>query len=267
MKITSNRLFIDELGRINMTFSSVSYAEVDSSWNYKNLKSPFTRVYLIDSGEAQIELNGKKIPLIPGNAYILPGGLNFSCECESFMSKIFFHINFLRYNKYDMLDGCKKCIVLKNKRPLIEKLKGLLNNESINSALTIKSELLSLISEAIEQEGIELGDIEAYSPAVKKVMKMINEGLKASLKVPEIAEKLYISESRLQKEFKNEVGVSIGKYIDDRLMLKAEAMLREKAYSVKEISDALGFCDQFYFSRRFSQRFGVSPTIYKKKLL
>ena len=266
MKVTSKRLFKDELGRINMTFSTVSYAELDSSWNCRKMQAPFTRIYLIDSGEARIICNNEVIPLIPGNAYILPAGLDFESECNGRMTKIFFHISILRYNKYDMLNGCHKCIVLKDKRELIEKIKKLLEEESVNSVLMIKSNILSLVAQGIEQEGIDLGDIEEYSATVKTAIKIVESDLKASLKVSEIAEKLYISESRLQKEFKKEVGVPIGKYIDDRLMLRAESMLREKSHTVKEISDILGFCDQFYFTRKFTKRFGSSPSSYKKKL-
>ncbi len=266
MKVTSKRLFTEELGRINMTFSAVAYAELDSSWSMKKMKAPFTRIYLVDGGKARVMYNGETIDLVPGNAYILPAGLDFSCECEEFMSKVFFHVNILRYDKYDIFNECHKCIVLKDKIALTEKMKGLLNKDTINSVLTIKSEVLALVTQAIEQENINLGAIKEYSQLVKKVLKMIEAELTASLKVPELAEKLYISESRLQKTFKEEVGVSIGKYIDDRLMVKAEAMIREKHYSVKEISEILGFCDQFYFSRRFAQRFGVSPASYKKKI-
>ena len=266
MKITSNSLFKDELGRINMTFSAVARADVDSAWTANKMKAPFTRIYLIDSGSARIICRGEVIELVPGNAYILPAGLDFSSECDEFMSKVYFHVNILRYDKYDIFNECNNCIILKDKRELIEELKILLKTETMNSVLTVKSRILSLIAEAIEQENISLGDIEKYSSSVKNALKFIETNLNATLKVSKIADVLYISESRLQKDFKKEIGVSIGKYIDDRLMLKAESLLREKSYSVKEISDTLGFCDQFYFSRRFTQRFGISPTSYKKKL-
>ena len=42
-------------------------------------------------------------------------------------------------------------------------------------------------------------------------------------------------------------------------------MLMGGNMSVGEISEKLGFCDQFYFSRRFKKRFGLSPREYVKK--
>ena len=35
--------------------------------------------------------------------------------------------------------------------------------------------------------------------------------------------------------------------------------------SALEISERLGFCDQFYFSRRFKEKYGSSPREYRKK--
>ena len=64
--------------------------------------------------------------------------------------------------------------------------------------------------------------------------------------------------------FKKEIGVSVGRYIDDRLMYVAELELRRGEKSINEISDMLGFCDQFYFSRRFSQTYGIPPIKYRK---
>jgi AraC-like DNA-binding protein len=182
------------------------------------------------------------------------------------MSKIYFHVNVLRYNNYDILNGYNKCITLKGKEKEIAEIGRLLKVNSINAVLQVKSHVLSMLSEAIEQEGIELGKIEEYSKSVKKAISLIDKHLNANLRIPDIAEKLYISGSRLQKDFKREVGVPIGKYINDRLMFRAQTMLCDPNILVKEVSDELGFCDQFYFSRKFSQYFNVSPLTYKKKI-
>jgi len=266
MKTVQNALFTKEIDRINMTFSTVSYAELDSCWEFATLGAPYTRVYLVESGEAKIWCDGEEITLSGGNVYIIPANTPFSCKCEDYMNKIFFHINVLRYNNYDILDGCKHCIVLKEREFEIALAKKLLSKDDVNAVLTMKSVVLNLLIAAIEQEGIQLGKIEEYSESIKKALSLIEKNLSAELRIPDIAEKLYISESRLQKDFKKQIGVPIGKYINDRLMSRALELICENKLPVKEISELLGFCDQFYFSRRFTQYFGVSPSNYKKRV-
>ena len=70
----------------------------------------------------------------------------------------------------------------------------------------------------------------------------------------------------MSEKFRQEVGVTLGKYIDDQLMAAAQWQLLKTKVSIGEISDALGYCDQFYFSRRFKQLCGETPLQYRKKI-
>ena len=108
-------------------------------------------------------------------------------------------------------------------------------------------------------------DFVSYSPLVQSAINHINSNLTVNLSVETIAAALFVSPSKLQKKFKAETGVSIGKYIHERIMFTAERKLRQKNMTLKEISESLGFCDQFYFSRCFSQKYGVSPRTFRNR--
>lgn len=81
-----------------------------------------------------------------------------------------------------------------------------------------------------------------------------------------MADALFIPPEQLRKAFRAETGIPIGKYIHNRLMTKAELEVRRGEFSVKELSQRLGFCDQFYFSRCFAQKYGLSPVKYRQKV-
>jgi AraC-like DNA-binding protein len=49
------------------------------------------------------------------------------------------------------------------------------------------------------------------------------------------------------------------------VLFKAEEMLIKSNLSILEISEMFGFYDQFYFSRRFKERFGISPLKYRNQ--
>ena len=53
-------------------------------------------------------------------------------------------------------------------------------------------------------------------------------------------------------------------YIDEQLMLEAQRRLIHTKDTVGTISRDLGFCDQFYFSNRFTKLCGVSPRLYRQ---
>ena len=67
------------------------------NWNYKNICSPFTRIYYVTKGYAQIELPDKKQDLHPGFMYIIPAFTTHSYVCHGEFCHYYIHI----YNESD----------------------------------------------------------------------------------------------------------------------------------------------------------------------
>ena len=67
--------------------------------------------------------------------------------------------------------------------------------------------------------------------------------------------------------FKHETGMALGQFIKDTIMRKASVELKSNLKSIKDISDDLGFANQFYFARVFKEYFGVTPSDYRKHFL
>ena len=106
--------------------------------------------------------------------------------------------------------------------------------------------------------------IRDYSPAVADTIRYIRRHLSLQLSVRELAGRLYLTPNALGRQFRQETGLTIGRYIDDLLFFSAQAQLIRSDKTIREISDALGFCDPFYFSRRFKQRYGQTPGAYRR---
>ena len=90
--------------------------------------------------------------------------------------------------------------------------------------------------------------------------------LRSSLTIAEIARTLSVSESALTKRFRSEFGMPLGRYIDEMLAQEIASRLLSTQQSVRDISEQLGFCDQFYLSRFFSAHRGMSPSAYRASL-
>ena len=79
-----------------------------------------------------------------------------------------------------------------------------------------------------------------------------------------MAEYCFVSKSTLTKHFQLELSVSVQQYLYDLLLSEASRILLKENLSVLEVSERLGFSDQFYFARRFRAKYGVPPSKYKK---
>ena len=80
----------------------------------------------------------------------------------------------------------------------------------------------------------------------------------------QVAEHCFVSKSTLTKYFQKELSTSVQKYLYDTLLSEASRILLKENLSVLEVSERLGFSDQFYFARRFKAKYGVPPNRYKK---
>ncbi|MBO5938542.1 MAG: helix-turn-helix transcriptional regulator [Clostridia bacterium] len=250
--------------RMNLEIDEIRYALLDSEWNLQNLRASFTRVYFPLDGEGILTFGNEEITIRPGNIYIVPSELNFSGFCPKYLNKIYVHLTLRRPDGNDLLAGIDRCLVLPHSEAHIAEVEELYRAADLRSVLRLKQLLYELLLDAIELAPPRGLPTARHSPQTKAALAYIDEHLRASLTIDEIASALFVSKLGLQKSFREEVGKPIGKYVDDCLMARAERDLLNPAYSIKEISDRLGFCDQFYFSRKFTQSHGMSPRRFRQ---
>ena len=264
MEYIKNKELLKNLDRIHMDISEMAIVHLGTDWKAENVRSVFTRVYMIKDGNAKISYNGKTINMLPGNIYVIPAELVFSYGCDEYMEKIYFHLSVLLPNHYDVFNGVTECIEIHSQQKLIDNIFQMMNENKTGCVIGIKAALYDILLKCILSEKKMNKKIGSYSELVNRTQEYIESNLSASLTVSQVAREMFLSPSKLQKIFKKEIGVSVGRYIDDRLMYVAELELRRGEKSINEISDMLGFCDQFYFSRRFSQTYGIPPIKYRK---
>lgn len=264
MNITHNAPLITAFNNININLYEFAYVKTGKEWGRERICSGFTRIYMITKGGGYIKYGNKSVQLRPNNIYVIPAGLEFGFGCEEYLEKFYFHVSIPGQNNYDIFNAAAECAELENGGGYIKKCFELFEKKDIDSIIELKRILYEIISECAKQYDVVFGNINTYSEITEKAIKYMEKHLSATLTIDEVSKALFISPSKLQKIFRADTGVSPGKYIDDRIMFKAERTLKNKKLSIKEISDMFGFCDQFYFSRKFSAKYGMSPVKYRK---
>lgn len=248
------------MNKINLKITFSGFSEVDSSWHGNVVSPSDSRLYFILEGEFYIIApNGEKTLLTHGNSYLIPSGYSYSYGCEKKMSHLFFHLSLSAFDGLDILSGVERPISC----PFTSVPDGVLEFSSLVDSLYTESFLTSSLYSLLKQSGISLNP-KRYSKEVKSAIEYIRRNLSVQLRICDIATESYSAPSTLTRNFRRETGMSIGEYIDLLVLQKAEYLLKTSDMSLFEISEALGFCDQFYFSRKFSEKYGVSPSKYRR---
>ena len=94
----------------------------------------------------------------------------------------------------------------------------------------------------------------------------IKQHLTEKISVPELAALEGLSESRFYTVFKEKMNSSPIEYINSLRIERACNLLASAPMSVSEVGENCGFDDNFYFSKIFKKRMGMSPTQYKTHL-
>ena len=249
---------------VTLEIDEIRYGILDREWNLKNMRAAFTRVYFPLEGEGILTFGKEQVTLRPGNIYIVPSELNFSGFCPQSLHKIYVHLTLRRPDGSDLLSGINRCLVLPNSEERIRQAEELYRNVSLASVMKLKLLLYELLWEAISMSEPELPESKPYTEHTKAALAYIDKHLHAGLTIEEISSALFVSKLVLQKRFREDLGKSLGKYIDERIMSEAERALLDPKLSIKEISDRLGFCDQFYFSRKFTETHGMPPRTFRQ---
>lgn len=101
--------------------------------------------------------------------------------------------------------------------------------------------------------------------AVKRALRYVKNNFDRDIKLEQLSKELKMSPYYISKIFKEYCGVNFVNYLTYLRMEKASRLLRDTLISVKEVCYTVGYCDPNYFSRKFKQHFGVSPSEYRSR--
>jgi len=83
------RLMVKRILKHNFSLLNTDHVKLDNKWNYKNVISPYHRIYYIDEGNGQISGVDKALGLEAGFLYIIPSFTLCNMVCANYLSQYF----------------------------------------------------------------------------------------------------------------------------------------------------------------------------------
>ena len=262
--IMRENLALQLLKDTNIDIHRALFVKLDSNWNFTSSGTVISRLYFVTKGSGFIKAKDQYVELKEGFVYLIPPSCKFSCGCD-YMEKIFFHFALPTPEKYDLFLNTEKIYKLPYSLEKMDNIKALLKTDSFLDILKLKYVITETVISFCDTYFRSTAEIKKHSQVVQKIISYIDENLSIKLSVADISKALFLSESKIRNDFKNEIGLPIGKYIDDMVFIKARKLLLQPNTTISSVSSELGFCDQFYFSRRFSEKIGRTPTKFKSE--
>lgn len=101
---------------------------------------------------------------------------------------------------------------------------------------------------------------------IELVIAEIETDVARAWETAELAALVNLSTSRFRHLFREKTGRTINQYLRDRRLERAEFLLRTTFLSIKEVKSEAGVTSMSHFVQYFKQRYGVTPSAYRKQL-
>ena len=263
MKIERHAAATQFLNDNHLSVSMNGFVVTDQSWHQLPLPSPYSRLYYVMGGSGVLVSEDETVALEPGYVYLAPCGASCGFHGTDSVTKLFFHVNVILPDGYDLFAERRRFSRRQRSVREMEEMLEWYRSADPSKHVLLMGELWRTVSEFAAEDELPQNRSIHHSATVESAISYIRGHLSAGLTVSRVAEAAFCSTGHLSAAFSREMNTTVARYIEDLLMFEARRLLLSTDRSIGEISATLGFCDQFYFSRRFRKHFSVCPRSYR----
>ena len=240
---------------------------------YTNQKhiSDFDVLYTL-SGKHNFLINGREYVCDPGDVLLLAPNTILSVRCDEPADQYYCHFTMKVQNEHELTGVFEEHRLPQTCKGLAAVYRELFSREEQTEyfdtaavRMIFKLFIIELLRENPNCK-ISFGSASKQEmPAdLFDILYYIQDHLTESLTVESIAERAGFHPSYFSRYFKRYMGITPVRYINEHKMDLAKHFVSTTDKPIKEIAALLGYPDQFMFSKKFRERFGVSPTEFRK---
>ena len=272
---------------------NADHVQLNKSWNYKHIISPFYRLYLIEDGAGTLINSTDSVHLESGFLYLIPSFTLCNYHCENHLSQ--YYLQFLEESDdgtslfasnrkifkvpADVMDLAifKRILYLnpgrglsKNdpkdyeKRPVLQGFQDLNNALPISVYMETNGIILQLLSRFLTEEYFKQDNKKAIPSKVMEAIHYIQTNLHLPLTVESLAERADQNPDYFSRIFKEHTGERPLAFIQYKRIERAQFLMIRSDMTLQGIAAETGFESLSYFSRIFKSFTSQTPGEYKK---
>ena len=272
---------------------NVDYVKLNKSWSYKNIISPFYRMYLIDEGEGLLSSPSDSVVLEPGFLYLVPSFTLCDYYCNDHLGQ--YYVQFIEETAdgTSLFSANRKILKVAlseidmslflrllalnperglsrhnprdyEKRPILMQFEELNNLLSLSAYVETMGILLQLLSRFLGNRNFRSEVQSAIPPKVLETIHYIQTHLSQHLTVTGLAERAGQHVDYFSRLFVEHTGERPLNYIQFRRVAQAQYLMMTANLSIYEIATECGFESVSYFSRVFKRITGQTPGHYRR---
>jgi AraC-like DNA-binding protein len=280
------------LAALDLKVLTIQRTEAGRWWNFRNVISPFSRLWLILDGSGVVRHHGREFKLTPGQLHLVPPFTAHDCSCSRrldhyhlhFVSRLPTGVDLLSLVDFDfqlpaptgVLGQFRRLEALYPNRKLPcfdpareeyrrlpavaeQQVAGITAVDWFEGNGLLTQMLTPFMKSAREHEGIHARATRLFLT----VQEFISEHMHEPILLGDLARVAELHPTYFSDRFQELVGVRPLEYLMRRRIERAQYLLLTSSSSVKQVAAAVGIADAAYFTRAFTRVCGTSPTDYR----
>ncbi len=287
-----NGLSQELLANLDLRVLVVQRTAAGRWWNFHQVISPYSRLWLILAGRATVQHHGRQFELTPGKLHLVPPFTRHDCHCARQFDHYYLHFVSRLQTGVDLLslldhefelsaasDGLKlfqrlEALYPNRKLPCFdpsreEYRRQPLAAEQADRAIPAvdwfeaKGILTSLLTPFLRTAREHPGVHARATQQFLAVQEFIHANMARNILLGDLARVAKLHPTYFSDRFHKLVGVRPLEYLMQRRMERAQYLLLTSPAPVKEVAAAVGIPDAAYFTRAFARHCGCSPSDYR----
>jgi AraC family transcriptional regulator len=278
------------------TLLNVDHVNLGPKWNYKNVISPYFRLYYIDAGVGEVSDISTTLELEPGFLYIIPSFTLCNLCCQDHLGQFFIQffeessdgISLFANNRsifkikataIDVMHFARLLEInpgrginrsdnprIYEKNIFYKEYQELNNRQNMATFMETQGILLQLVSRFLTPGIFQHKETTRIPFKILNAIGYIQLNLQQDLSVTYLAERANQHIDYFSRLFQQYTGERPIKYIQEKRIERAQYLMVTTGMTYAEIAAQTGFENIFYFSKIFKKVTGMSPGLYKKQL-
>lgn len=277
---------------LSLSLLYAGFKRVETWWNFKDVISPFYRLYYIKEGEGRVYMNQTTYTLTAGQLFLIPKFIFHSYACDDYLDQYYIcffddmlngkgipnpllmnfqtqagKLDLSLMERYLQLNPGKALASADPKQYDNDRLLYKKDSTQSLSHLPHKIEsdgiLLQLFSRFINEESLRIPATANSHEKLGQVIRHIEKNLSQRISVTELAGIMCVTSDHCSKIFKRTMGMSPCEYIQMKRIERAQTLLLTTQLPILRIAEKIGIGNLSQFSRLFSKVTQYSPREYR----
>lgn len=269
---------------------NVAFFRFSEMHEYRDVISPYSRMYLITKGNGKLIIGNKTIKLEAGYLYLVPSFIHCTYSFNEGLEHFYVHFRALTeggltlFNYFSFAQKTEATelsemifrrllqinpgMELPHHDPKIYQNKPWMNKKpnwkNICEKIETEAVLQFLFSGFITgMSNINLAPNMKYN--LHQILVFIQNNLHKEIKIEELANIACLSNDHFTRVFKSVMGISPMEYVIRKRIEKSQYLLQSTDFSISRITEQTSFKSTSYFTRMFKKYVFVTPAAYRKQ--